>query len=173
MPKISHLAKSAITWHFIGHLQTNKAKFIPGNFSWLHSLDNLGLADKISKQAQGKSATVNILIEVNVTRDTKKHGVIPEQLFNFVEQLISANLPALALRGLMTVGPHGAAEPETRRCFAELRELRDACRKRFSLADFTELSMGMSGDFLAAVKEGATMVRVGTAIFGERDYSRK
>ena len=169
VPKISHLAKPSITWHFIGRLQTNKAKFIPGNFSWLHSLDSLSLAQKISRHAQEQSAAVNILIEVNVTRDSRKHGVVPEVLFDFIEQLIKDNLPALSLRGLMTIGPHAAAEQEIRRCFAKLRELRDECGKRFALPDFTELSMGMSGDYVAAIKEGATMVRVGTAIFGERD----
>lgn len=173
VPKISHLAKPSITWHFIGHLQTNKAKFIPENFSWLHSLDSLSLAHKISQHAQEQSAAVNILIEVNVTRDTRKHGVVPEALVDFIEQLIKDDLPALSLRGLMTIGPHAAAEQEIRRCFAKLRELRDECRKRFALPDFTELSMGMSGDYVEAIKEGATMVRVGTAIFGERNYSRK
>ena len=173
LPKISYLAMPSIAWHFIGHLQTNKAKFIPGNFSWLHSLDSLGLAHKISRHAQEQSAAVNILIEVNVTGDATKHGVVPEALVDFIEQLIKANLPALSLRGLMTIGPHAAAEQEIRRCFARLRELRDECRKRFALPDFTELSMGMSGDYVEAIKEGATMVRVGTAIFGERDYSLK
>jgi pyridoxal phosphate enzyme (YggS family) len=139
----------------------------------LHSLDSLSLAQKISRHAQEQSAAVNILIEVNVTRDSRKHGVVPEVLFDFIEQLIKDNLPALSLRGLMTIGPHAAAEQEMRRCFAKLRELRDECGKRFALPDFTELSMGMSGDYVAAIKEGATMVRVGTAIFGERDYSRK
>ena len=172
VPKISHLAKPSITWHFIGHLQTNKAKFIPGNFSWLHSLDSLGLAHKISQYAQDQSAAVNILIEVNVTQDTRKHGIVPGALVDFIEQLIKDDLPALSLRGLMTIGPHTGTEQEIRRCFAKLRDLRDECRKRFALPDFTELSMGMSGDYVAAIKEGATMVRVGTAIFGERDYSR-
>ncbi len=173
LPKISHLANPSITWHFVGHLQTNKAKFIPGNFSWLHSLDNLSLARKLSRLAQEQSVKINILIEVNVTRDSKKHGVAPETLIDFIEQLKNENLPALALRGLMTIGPHDAPEKEIRACFASLRRLRDDCQQRFGLKDFTELSMGMSGDYLEAIKEGATMVRVGTAIFGERDYPRK
>ncbi|MDH3513599.1 MAG: YggS family pyridoxal phosphate-dependent enzyme [Gammaproteobacteria bacterium] len=172
LPKISQLANSSIDWHFIGHLQTNKAKFIPGNFSWLHSLDNLDLARKLFRRAGEKSGGINILIEVNISRDRKKHGVAPDRLFQFIEHLLEANLPALPLRGLMTIGPHAAPEKEIRGCFAELRRLRDACRVRFGLKDFTELSMGMSDDYIEAIKEGATLVRVGTAIFGERDYSK-
>lgn len=173
LPKISQLENSSIEWHFIGHLQTNKAKFIPGNFSWLHSLDNLDLARKLSRRAQEQSASVNILIEVNVTGDPKKHGVAADALPKFIEKLLEQDLPALPLRGLMTIGPHAAAEKQTRACFAGLRRLRDDCQRRFGLKGFSELSMGMSDDYRAAIQEGATMVRVGTAIFGKRDYSKK
>ncbi len=172
LPKISHLANSSIDWHFIGHLQTNKAKFIPGNFSWLHSLDSLDLARKLSRHAREQSATINILIEVNVTRDPKKHGITPEALPDFIENFLKEDFSALPLRGLMTIGPHMAPENETRACFAHLRRHRDDCQRRFGLKEFTELSMGMSGDYIEAIKEGATMVRVGTAIFGARDYSK-
>ena len=170
LTKIPHFQNQGLEWHFIGHLQTNKAKFIPGNFSWLHSLDNLDLARKLSRRARELSANINILIEVNVTRDPKKHGIAPDALPDFIEQLLKENLPALSLRGLMTIGPHAAPEKEIRGCFAGMRELRDECRKRYALPGFTELSMGMSGDYVEAIKEGATMLRVGTAIFGERDY---
>jgi hypothetical protein len=172
LPKISQLANPSIDWHFIGHLQTNKARFIPGNFSWLHSLDSLDLARKLSRRAGEQSATVNILIEVNVSRDSKKHGLTPEALPDFIENYLKEDFPALPLRGLMTIGPHAAPEKEIRACFAVLRRLRDDCRQRFGLNNFTELSMGMSGDYIQAIQEGATMVRVGTAIFGERDYSK-
>lgn len=173
LPKISRLANPSIDWHFIGHLQTNKAKFIPGNFSWLHSLDNLELARKLSRRAEEQSANVNILIEVNVTGDLKKHGVGVGALPDFMEKLLQANFPALSLHGLMTIGPHEAPENEIRACFARLRNLHDDCQRRFGLKNFTELSMGMSDDYVEAIKEGATMLRIGTAIFGERDYSRK
>ncbi|HEU5339034.1 MAG TPA: YggS family pyridoxal phosphate-dependent enzyme [Sulfuricaulis sp.] len=172
LPKISQFGNPSIDWHFVGHLQTNKSKFIPRNFSWLHSLDSLALARKLSRQLEEKSATINMLIEVNITRDEKKHGVVPEKLFDFIDQLMKADLPCLPLRGLMTIGPYHAPEKEIRRCFAELRHLHDDCQRRFGLKNFTELSMGMSDDYLEAVKEGATMVRVGTAIFGERNYSK-
>ena len=172
LPKISQLANPSIDWHFIGHLQTNKARFIPGNFSWLHSLDNLDLARKLFRLAREQSATVNILIEVNVTRDPKKHGITPEALPDFIENFLKEGFSALPLRGLMTIGPHEAPENEKRACFARLRRLRDDSQRRFDLKNFTELSMGMSGDYIEAIKEGSTMVRVGTAIFGERDYSK-
>ncbi len=172
LPKISQLANPSIDWHFVGHLQTNKAKFMPGNFSWLHSLDSLDLARKLSRHAEEKSAGINMLIEVNIARDERKHGVAPEKLFDFTDRLLKADLPSLPLRGLMTIGPYHVPEKEIRGCFAELRRLRDECRRRFGLEHFTELSMGMSGDYIEAIKEGATMVRVGTAIFGERDYAK-
>ncbi|WP_296669791.1 YggS family pyridoxal phosphate-dependent enzyme [Sulfuricaulis sp.] len=172
VPKISHHASLSIDWHFIGHLQTNKIKFIPGNFSWLHSLDSLDLARKLFRHAQEKSSIINILIEVNVTADPKKHGIAPNALPGFIEKLLKEDFTALPLRGLMTIGPHEAEEKEIRACFATLRWLRDDCQQRFGLKDFTELSMGMSSDYIEAIKEGATMVRVGTAIFGERDYSK-
>lgn len=172
LPKISQLANPSIDWHFVGHLQVNKAKFIPGNFSWLHSLDSLDLARKLFRRAEEKSARINMLIEVNITRDEKKHGVAPEKLFDFIDQYMKADLPSLPLRGLMTIGPHEAPEKDIRACFADLRRLRDDCQQRFGLKDFTELSMGMSSDYIEAIKEGATMIRVGTAIFGERDYSK-
>ena len=172
LPKISHLAIPSIDWHFIGHLQTNKAKFIPGNFSWLHSLDSLDLARKLFRRAQEQSATVNILIEVNASRDPKKHGIAPEALPDFIENYLKEDFSALPLRGLMTIGPHEALGEETRTCFARLRRLRDDCQQRFGLKHFTELSMGMSGDYIEAIQEGSTMVRIGTAIFGVRDYSK-
>lgn len=173
LPKISHFRDRKLEWHFIGHLQSNKARFIPGNFAWLHSLDSLGLARKLSRLAREQSANINILIEVNVFRDVKKHGVDPGALPDLVEQLVRENLPALNLRGLMTIGPHPATETEARGCFARLRELRDDCRRRFDLPRFTELSMGMSADYVEAIREGSTMVRIGSAIFGKRDYARK
>ena len=159
------------TWHMIGHLQSNKAKFVPGNFAWVHSLDNLKLAQRLSRLAQEKGVALDALFEVNVTRDPAKHGLAPEELAPLLDTLLKEGHPGLRLRGLMTIGPYPATETDSRACFARLRKLRDDCRKRFGLKDFNELSMGMSGDYAAAIKEGSTMVRIGTAIFGERDYS--
>jgi len=172
LAKIPHFTGRGLEWHFIGHLQSNKARFVPGNFSWLHALDSLKLAQRLARLAQERSTVVNTLIEVNVARDPRKHGVAPEALLPLLEQLLREDLSGIALRGLMAIGPHPAAEPELRAAFAAVRKLRDDCRRRFGAQDFTELSMGMSGDYIAAIMEGATMVRVGTAIFGGRDHAR-
>lgn len=170
-PKIVHFAARGLEWHFVGHLQSNKTKFLPGNFSWLHSLDNLKLAQRLSRIAEDKTSVVNVLIEVNLNNDPNKHGVAPTDVFALLEQLLSHQLRGLTLRGLMTIAPHAASERDIRTTFAALRKLREDCVQRYSLSDFTELSMGMSGDYIEAIKEGSTMLRLGTAIFGARDYS--
>lgn len=164
---------ASATWHMIGHLQSNKAKFVPGSFGWVHSLDNLKLAQRLSRQAAEKGVVLDALFEVNVTRDPAKHGLPPGELAPVLDALLKEGHPGLRLRGLMTIGPYPATEAESHACFARLRELREDCRKRFGLKDFSELSMGMSGDYAAAIKEGSTMVRIGTAIFGERGYSQR
>jgi pyridoxal phosphate enzyme (YggS family) len=166
--KISRCVHPAIEWHFIGHLQSNKAKYIPANFAWLHSLDSTMLATKLSRLARQKTTSLKTLIEVNITGDINKQGILPSGLFHFIDELLQARHPCLELRGLMAIGPPLANERALREAFAKLRELRDTCTQRFGLADFTELSMGMSGDFAPAIMEGATFVRIGTAIFGER-----
>ncbi len=173
LAKLPHFNGKALTWHFVGHLQSNKAKYVPGNFAWLHSLDSVKLSRRLSRLAQEKQSNVDCLIEVNITRDPKKRGLAPDDLFPFIEQLLKQDLRGIDLRGLMAMAPYPATEPEIRRAFAAVRRLREECTDRFSLPRFTELSMGMSGDYVQAIEEGATMVRVGTAIFGERDYPKK
>lgn len=168
--KLAHFAGRGLEWHFVGHLQSNKARLVPGNFAWLHSLDDPRLARRLSRFAQESDADLNTLIEVNLTRDARKHGVAPPDLPALLERVLEAPVSRVRLRGLMTLAPYPATEPEIRRAFAGLRRLREECQARFGLPGFTELSMGMSGDYVEAVKEGATLVRVGTAIFGERDY---
>jgi pyridoxal phosphate enzyme (YggS family) len=170
LTKIPGFAGQGLEWHFIGHLQSNKARHIPGHFQWLHSLDSLKLAERAARFAADANATLNALIEVNVGRDPAKHGIAPEEVVPLLEQLLKANLRALALRGLMAIGPHPATETARRAAFAALRALRDQCVARFALPAFTELSMGMSDDFREAILEGSTLVRIGTAIFGQRDY---
>jgi hypothetical protein len=155
-------------WHFIGHLQSNKAKHIPGQFAWLHTLDSVALAQRLARLMPSDIAPLNVLLEVNVTRDPRKHGVLPDALPPLLESLLEANLPTLALRGLMTIGPYPADDAQTRAAFAHLRALRDAARTQFALPHFTELSMGMSTDYVQAIQEGATMLRIGSAIFGAR-----
>lgn len=168
LAKIPQFAGQELEWHFIGHLQSNKSKLIPGNFTCLHSLDSFKLAQRLAQQAQERDITLDCLLEINITRDPAKHGVLAEHVGPLLDQLLKANLANVTLRGLMTIGPHPATETERRAAFAALRELRDRCTQQYSLPGFTELSMGMSGDFLDAIAEGSTLVRIGTAIFGQR-----
>ena len=170
LTKIPRFAHAPLTWHFIGHLQSNKAKLVPGHFHWLHSLESAKLAQRLSQRAQESGVLLHSLIEVNITRDPHKHGVSPEALFPLLDELLAASLPGITLRGLMALGPYPATDMQVRTAFAAVRQLRDEVVKRYALNEFTELSMGMSGDYPAAIQEGSTMVRIGTAIFGERDY---
>lgn len=171
LTKIPQFAGQGLEWHFIGHVQSNKARFIPGNFAWVHSLDSVSLAQRLARLTQEQKTTVNALIEVNITRDPAKHGVAPQDLGPLLEQLLKLNLAGIQLRGLMAIGPHPATESERRASFAAVRTLRDDCAQRFALPGFTELSMGMSDDFIEAIQEGSTLVRVGTALFGQRTYA--
>lgn len=169
LTKISRFAGHELEWHFIGHLQTNKSKLIPGNFACLHSLDGLKLAQRLSQQAQERDVDLDCLLEINITRDPAKHGVLPEEVYPLLDQLLKAKLANLSLRGLMTIGPHPATGTERRSAFAALRQLRDRCAQQYALPGFAELSMGMSGDFVDAIAEGSTVVRIGSAIFGQRN----
>ncbi len=168
LTKIPLFQGRGLSWHFIGHLQSNKAKFIPGHFSWVHSIDSLALARKLSQACEHHGAQVNALLQVNVSGEVSKYGVAPTELSALIEELLAAELPAIAWRGLMTLGRFNASDDELRSCFAQLRTLRDDCVTRFGLKDFSELSMGMTQDFALAIAEGATIVRIGTAIFGPR-----
>ncbi len=168
LTKIPTFQDRGLTWHFVGYLQTNKAKFIPGRFAWVHSIDRMPLAQKLSRACEAVDVRLHTLVQVNITGDANKHGVAPESTFALVEQLLAADLTGISLGGLMTLGPHHGDEAALRDAFAHLRSLRDQCAERFGLPDFKELSMGMTDDFPIAVAEGATMVRIGTAIFGHR-----
>lgn len=168
LPKIEALADPRLEWHFLGPLQRNKARFLPGRFQWLHSLDELAVAEALSRHASAQGHELRVLLEVNVTGDPRKHGISPEQLFPFLDSYCARSWPGLILSGLMTIGPQDAARDDIRGCFARLRDLGEGCRSRFGLKPFAELSMGMSDDYPLAIAEGATLVRVGRALFGER-----
>ena len=168
MTKIPRSRGQPAEWHFIGHLQSNKADDIPGNFAWVHSLDSLKLAQRLSAAAAASDQTLNVLIQVNLTREEQKSGVLPEDLPALMERLLEAALPGLCFRGLMGIGPREGDEYQLRKAFAGLRELRDATARRTGLTQFNELSMGMSSDYVQAIMEGATLVRIGTAVFGAR-----
>ncbi len=155
-------------WHFIGHLQTNKARHIPGNFAWLHTLDSLKLARTLARHAEATGRHLRVLIQVNISGDPDKFGLAPAAVAGFADTFLDAGLSGISLHGLMTIGARGINESARRREFVRLRELGDACAARLGPAHFTELSMGMSHDYEIAISEGATMVRIGNAIFGPR-----
>lgn len=160
---------SDIRWHFIGHLQTNKAKSVVGEVSWLHSLDRWELGREIQKQAQKKNVTVDTLLQVNTSGETTQSGVRPDGAKELFQKMIS--LDRLHPQGFMTIGPLTKDENKIRSSFKKLKDLRDELQTEFPQADLSHLSMGMSSDFEIALEEGATMVRVGTAVFGERNLS--
>lgn len=169
MTKIPYLTSNAAEWHFIGHLQSKKAGKLPGYFQWIHSVDSLKLAQKLSTamSKNSKGSLLNCLIQVNVSGEDSKSGLMPAEVEPFLREVLNQQLPCLMWRGLMTIGVQGN-EQQTRNAFAQLRAIQETCKKEFELDDFDQLSMGMSGDYCLAIEEGATMVRVGTSIFGPR-----
>ena len=163
--KIPAVGRDGVRWHMIGHLQRNKAGLAVELFDRIHSLDGAALADAVSRRAAAAGKRLPALIEVNVSGEASKHGVRPDDAAALIG--LVAALPGLALDGLMTIAPYSDDPEEARPYFARLRDLRDRL-ERSSGIGLPELSMGMSGDFEVAVEEGSTLVRVGTAIFGER-----
>ena len=165
--KITTLSNYPVTWHFIGHLQSNKAKYAVRMFDLIHSVDSLKLARELDKCAQKNDKVQDILIQVNVAREDSKSGIYAEDTLQLLKEI--ARLENVAVKGLMTMPPYFNAPDRVRPFFAALRQLRDRIKnEELSNISMDELSMGMTGDFEAAIEEGATMVRVGTAIFGER-----
>lgn len=156
-----------IRWHMIGHLQRNKVKYLVGKVHLIHSVDSLRLAQEIQKEAQKRQMEVNILVEVNVAEEESKFGSTMEDALQLVREI--ALLPSVHIQGLMTVAPFVDNPEKNRRIFANLRQLAvDIMRKNIDNVNMNVLSMGMTGDYQVAVEEGATCVRVGTGIFGER-----
>lgn len=159
------LCPSGISWHLIGHLQTNKAKDAVRLFDMIHSVDSLKLAAELDKRAAQVQRKIPVLLEVNVSGEVSKFGYPPSLLIGEIKELSA--FPNLDLQGLMTMAPF-VDDPElTRPVFKKLRELRDECEQVLG-RPLPHLSMGMTNDFEIAIEEGATMVRIGTAIFGER-----
>ena len=160
-----------IRWHMIGHLQRNKVKYIAEYIHLIHSVDSYALAETIDKEAAKHNRIIPILIEVNVGGEESKFGVTPEETTALVEQI--SHLPNIRIEGLMTSAPYVEDPEEDRECFANLRDLSvDIDSKKIDNVKVNVLSMGMSNDYIVAVEEGSTMVRVGTSIFGARDYSK-
>ena len=160
----------SVHWHMIGHLQANKVKYLIGVVDLIHSVDNDRLAEEIEKQAAKHDTVVDILCEVNMAGEESKFGLTPEETPEFVSRI--ALLPHLKIRGLMTIAPY-TDDPESNRVyFRGLRELKDRINAAgIPGVEMDLLSMGMTGDFEVAIEEGATFVRVGTGIFGERNYN--
>ena len=156
---------SGISWHLIGHLQTNKARNAVELFDMIHSVDSLKLAEELNKRAEKIEKKIPILIEINVSGEVSKFGYVPELLIGEIDKI--ALLPNLNLQGLMTMAPFTENPEETRPVFRKLRELKKRCEQLLNQT-LPHLSMGMSNDFEIAIEEGATIVRIGTAIFGER-----
>ena len=165
--KIAALVAHPVTWHFIGHLQSNKAKYAVRMFDLIHSVDSLKLAKELDKYAKKIDKVQDILIQVNVAKEDSKSGVYGEDTLQLVTEI--AHLDNVAVKGLMTMPPFFNAPDKVRPFFKALRQLHDQIKnENIPNIEMAQLSMGMTGDFEAAIAEGATMVRVGTAIFGER-----
>ena len=161
---------SDVKWHMIGHLQRNKVKYIVDKVAMIHSVDSLRLAETIEKEAAKKAVIVPILIEVNVAQEESKFGLKPEEVLPLIEQI--ADFSHIQIKGLMTIAPYVDNAEENREIFRELKKLSvDIAAKNINNVTMSVLSMGMTGDYMVAVQEGATMVRVGTGIFGARNYA--
>lgn len=161
-----------IKWHMIGHLQRNKVKYIVDKAALIHSVDSLKLAQEISKEALKKQVQVSILIEVNVAGEESKFGVKPEDAEKLIRQV--ALLPGINIKGLMTIAPYVDVPEENRQYFEQLKQLSvDINCKNIDNVSMNVLSMGMTGDYMVAIEEGASCIRVGTGIFGERQYPVK
>ena len=159
-----------IRWHMIGHLQRNKVKYIIDKACMIHSVDSLRLAREISKEAVKHELDVPVLIEVNVAGEESKFGVSVEETPSLVQEV--SKLPGIQVKGLMTIAPYVEDPEENREIFRNLRKLSvDIREKNFDNVTMNVLSMGMTGDYEVAIEEGATHVRVGTGIFGERNYN--
>ena len=156
-----------IEWHMIGHLQKNKVKFCPGHFQWIHSIDSIELAKKLEERCALKQQNINVLIQVNLSQEKSKFGVQQlDELFQLAETLHAGQW--IKLRGLMTIPALDLGETYTRKLFEKLRMWRDQLQNELDAPEITELSMGMTAYFQSAIQEGATMIRLGTAIFGPR-----
>ncbi len=166
LEKIEALADLEIDWHFIGHVQRNKTKHLASNFAWVHGVDRLIIAERLSSQREATQAPLNICLQVNIDAQDTKDGCQPNEVAGLVAQI--STLPNLRLRGLMVI-----PAPNNPQAFADAKMLFEHVKAQHAKPeDWDTLSMGMSGDMTDAIAAGSTMVRVGTALFGARDYSK-
>jgi pyridoxal phosphate enzyme (YggS family) len=167
MEKIDEIADSRLSWHFIGHLQSNKAKYVVRYFDLIHSVDTLKLATEINRQAKKQGKIQNILVQVNIAMEATKSGVASKDTIALIREI--SQLENLAVKGLMTMPPFFNQPEKVRPYFKALAQLKNQIQKEsINNIEMKELSMGMTGDFEVAIEEGATLVRIGTAIFGDR-----
>ena len=161
-----------IRWHMIGHLQRNKVKAVIDKACLIHSVDSYRLAEEINIQAKKKNITVPILVEVNIAEEESKFGIHREDAIALVEQI--AELDNLRIQGLMTIAPYVEDPEDNRQYFRSIKQLSvDIAQKNIDNVSMSVLSMGMTGDYMVAIEEGATLVRVGTGIFGARNYKKE
>lgn len=166
LPKIAHFHPQGLHWHLIGHLQSNKASKVATTFACVQSVDSLHLAQTLNRYAEEQSQQLPILLQVNVAGEESKEGMSLAEAPELAKQI--ATLPALQILGLMTIAPLAHDPEEIRPVFRELRVLRERLRNEIKISNWTQLSMGMTNDYPIAIEEGATIVRVGRAIFGQR-----
>ena len=160
-----------IKWHMIGHLQTNKVKYIIDKVYLIHSVDSIKLAKEIQKEAQKKDVHANILIQINISQEDTKFGLAEEDVISMIEEV--SLLDRVHIKGLMTIGPMTDDTNDIRQIFRKLKQLSvDIQSKNIDNVSMSVLSMGMSDDYTIAIEEGSTYVRIGTSIFGQRDYNR-
>ena len=161
-----------IHWHMIGHMQRNKVKYIIDKVDLIHSVDSVRLAETIDKEAAKKGIVVNVLLEVNMAKEDTKFGLMPEEVMDFIHEIV--RFQHIKVQGLMTIAPFVENPEENRIHFANLRKLSvDIAKEKVDNVNMSILSMVMTNDFEVAIEEGATMVRIGTAIFGERNYAHQ
>ena len=171
MEKYEPMGKE-VCWHLIGHLQTNKVKYIIDKVKMIHSVDSMKLAEEISKRAKQANVNMDILVEVNMAGEESKFGVSPKETLSLIQNI--AFLDNISVKGLMTVAPFVDNPEENRDCFRRMKQLLvDINSEKIDNVHMNVLSMGMSNDFEVAIEEGATIVRVGTNIFGKRVYPQK
>lgn len=167
LEKIDLLTSKEILWHLIGHLQKNKVKYIIGKFDMVHSIDSFPLAEMVHKKSLEQGVVTPVLMQVNISGEESKNGLPPDQVQDILVRV--SQLSGMQVKGLMTIPPMQSDPEASRKYFAELRQLRDQLASQsIKNIQLDELSMGMSNDYRVAVQEGATLVRVGTAIFGDR-----
>ncbi len=168
LPKIAEFHPPEVRWHMIGHLQSNKTGKVTGAFASVESVDNLRLAQALERHASRQGITLPVLLQVNVSGEASKEGMSPAEAPEMARHIVA--LPHLRVEGLMTIAPIAPNPEETRPVFRQLRLLRDHLRNELPQCGWRHLSMGMTDDYRVAIEEGATIVRIGRAIFGERVY---